>query len=183
MATNLPGRATDLTPEGLRAKARDFVEQHPAWSATRGSLTHDLTAVLSTIVAEARRAQREADAQRPLIVCLCGSTRFFAVFQEANLQETVSGKIVLSIGCDLRSDHQLWADPSERENIKHRLDVLHCRKIDLADEVLILNVGGYIGNSTRREILYALSRGKPIRWWEPDSADSILAALSAQETP
>jgi hypothetical protein len=115
--------------------------------------------------------------QRPRIVCLCGSTRFFQTFQEANLQETVAGKIVLSIGCDLRSDHQLWADPSERERIKRELDVLHCRKIDLADDVLVLNVGGYVGDSTQREIRYALAVGKPIRWWEPQNADAILALL------
>ena len=49
---------------------------------------------------------------------------------------------------------------------KERLDVLHLRKIDLADEVLILNVGGYIGKSTRKELDYALSQGKPVRYLE-----------------
>jgi hypothetical protein len=108
--------------------------------------------------------------QRPPIVCLCGSTRFFETFQEISLQETLAGKIVLSIGCNLRSDRQLWADPAEREAIKKRLDELHLRKIDLANEVLILNVGGYIGDSTRKELEYAIARAKAVRFLEPIEA-------------
>lgn len=103
---------------------------------------------------------------RPTIVCLCGSTRFFKEFQEASLRETIAGKIVLSIGCNLREDRQIWADPAEREAIKRRLDELHKRKIDLADEVLVLNVGGYIGESTRSEIGYAVLNNKPVRYLE-----------------
>jgi nucleoside 2-deoxyribosyltransferase len=80
---------------------------------------------------------------------------------------------VLSIGCNLRSDHQVWADPAERKAIKVRLDELHLRKIDLADEVLVLNVDGYIGESTRREIDYAVAHGKPVRY---------LDALATPET-
>lgn len=104
--------------------------------------------------------------ERPKIVCLCGSTRFFQTFQEASLTETLAGKIVLSIGCNLRDDNQIWDDPVEREAIKVRLDELHKRKIDLADEVLVLNVGGYIGKSTQSEIDYAANLGKPIRYLE-----------------
>jgi cell division protein FtsB len=52
---------------------------------------------------------------------------------------------------------------------KQRLDELHKRKIDLADEVLILNVGGYIGESTKSELEYARANGKTIRFLEPDS--------------
>lgn len=121
--------------------------------------------------------------RRPPIICLCGSTRFFEAFQEASLKETVAGKIVLSIGCNLRSDHQLWADPAERAAIKERLDELHKRKIDLADEVLVLNIGGYIGDSTRSEINYAVAHGKPVRYLEGQehqcSGESIIAGSSA----
>ncbi len=105
-------------------------------------------------------------AERPTIVCLCGSTRFFQEFQEASLRETLAGKIVLSIGCNLRDDKQQWADPVERDAIKVKLDELHKRKIDLCDEVLVLDVGGYIGDSTRSEVEYARALGKPIRWLE-----------------
>ncbi len=105
----------------------------------------------------------------PIVVCLCGSTRFSEAFRQANLQETVSGKIVLSIGCDLRSDHKLFGSAPEVVELKKRLDELHLRKIDLSDEVLILNVGGYIGESTGRELAYAKSKGKIICFLEADN--------------
>lgn len=110
---------------------------------------------------------------RPAIVCLCGSTRFSAAFREANLTETLAGKIVLSIGCDLRSDQDIFGHMAEEElrHTKTALDELHLRKIDLADEVLILNVGGYVGESTRRELEYARRLGKVVRWLEPEYAD------------
>jgi len=99
---------------------------------------------------------------RPIIVCLCGSTRFSEAFRTANLKETLNGKIVLSIGCDFKSDDALGLT----EEDKVRLDELHLRKIDLADEVLILNVDDYIGESTRKELHYALKNGKQIRFLE-----------------
>jgi hypothetical protein len=109
---------------------------------------------------------------KPTVVCLCGSTRFSKAFQEANLNETLAGRIVLTIGCDMRSDGELFAEksPEELRQIKANLDALHLRKIDLADEVLILNVSGYIGKSTRRELNYARAQGKTIRFLEPDKA-------------
>lgn len=100
---------------------------------------------------------------RPTIVCLCGSTRFKQQFIDANFRETMTGKIVLSVGWFSHADAEVYA-PTEKE--KAALDELHMRKIDLADEVLILNVGGYMGESTRRELAYAESLGKPVRWWE-----------------
>jgi hypothetical protein len=106
---------------------------------------------------------------KPTIVCLCGSTRFGDAFAKANLDETLAGRIVLTIGCSMKSDAELFAHYSEVEKgrVKTDLDELHWRKIDLADEVLILNVGGYIGESTRGEIKYALTNGKKIRYLEP----------------
>lgn len=108
---------------------------------------------------------------RPTIVVLCGSTRFADAFREANARETLSGRIVLSIGVDMRTDPQLLEGfgIEELDIVKDRLDELHKRKIDLADEVLVLNVGGYLGASTRSEIEYAQRLGKPIRWLEGDS--------------
>jgi len=99
---------------------------------------------------------------KPKIICLCGSTRFSGAFREANLKETLAGKIVLSIGCDFKSDDALGLTITDKE----RLDCLHLRKIDLADEVYVLNVGGYIGSSTRKEIEYAKGLNKPIRYLE-----------------
>jgi|WetSurMetagenome_2_1015567.scaffolds.fasta_scaffold316485_1 hypothetical protein len=105
---------------------------------------------------------RKAIAPCPTIVCLCGSTRFSEAFRNANLSETLAGKIVLSIGCDFKSDQGLGLTDADKE----KLDILHLRKIDLADEVLILNVNGYIGKSTRKELDYALTNNKRVRYLE-----------------
>jgi hypothetical protein len=103
---------------------------------------------------------------RPTIITLCGSTRFHDEFRQQNLRLTIAGHAVLSIGCDTKSDDDLFG-VQDAEQLKDRLDRLHLRKIDLADEILVLNVGGYIGDSTRKEIAYALGRGKTVRYLEP----------------
>ncbi|XIE80875.1 hypothetical protein AB6O49_29180 [Streptomyces sp. SBR177] len=114
--------------------------------------------------------ERLADAKReldlPRIVVICGSTRFMAEMTEADLRETTAGKIVVKPGCDLKSPHALWSDPAGAEALKARLDELHRAKIRLADEVLV--VGDYIGDSTRAEIAYARSLGKPVRFAHPE---------------
>jgi hypothetical protein len=97
------------------------------------------------------------------IVCLCGSTRFSEAFIKAFLNETLAGKIVLTVGNDWRDKRQ-WQDIDAQKKVM--LDNLHLRKIDLADEVLILNVDGYIGESTSRELEYARSQNKTIRFLE-----------------
>ncbi|UXY33185.1 hypothetical protein [Streptomyces sp. HUAS TT20] len=108
---------------------------------------------------------------RPPIVALCGSTRYWDALAEANLYETAAGRIVLAPGCNMKQPHPLWEDPARAERLKQQLDELHRRKIDLADEVLIVNPGGYIGDSTRSEIDYARSLGKRIRYTHPVHAD------------
>jgi hypothetical protein len=112
---------------------------------------------------------------RPTIVCLCGSTRFSQAFQDANLRETLAGNIVLTIGCDMRSDADIFGDMNEAEltAIKAKLDTLHLRKIDLADEVLILNVDGYIGQSTSRELAYAKKKDKRVRFLDAEAQARI----------
>jgi hypothetical protein len=107
----------------------------------------------------------------PTIVVLCGSTRFMDTFQMANLTETLKGNIVLSVGCNTHCDQTLFSGLPEDvvRIIKERLDTLHLRKIDMADEVLILNLGGYIGASTQRELDYAIALGKRVRYLEPVS--------------
>lgn len=106
--------------------------------------------------------------RRPRIVCLCGSTRFYDAFQKANYEETMKGRIVLSVGFYPHS--QVRAHGEEvgcTGEEKAMLDDLHLRKIDMADEVLFLNVGGYMGESTRRELSYAMLCGdKVIRFLE-----------------
>lgn len=117
------------------------------------------------IPAKVKRERRKALYGQPYsqIICLCGSTRFMDAFREANLRETLNGNIVLTVGCDTKSDDALGIPPEA----KAMLDDLHLRKIDLADAILVLNVGGYIGESTRREILYAQDHGVMVRYLEP----------------
>ncbi len=114
----------------------------------------------------------------PTIVCLCGSTRFSEAFQAANLRETLAGRIVLTIGCDMRSDDALGL-PADT---KAMLDELHLRKIDLADSVLVVSQDGYVGESTAREIAYAKQHGKPVRFVEL-SAEERWNALAQRYVP
>jgi hypothetical protein len=106
----------------------------------------------------------EPATDRPKVVVLCGSTRFWTEMAEANLRETVAGHVVLAPGCNLKERHELWADPQQAEQLKQRLDGLHRAKIRMADEVLVVNPGGYVGLSTLAEISYATSLGLPIRY-------------------
>lgn len=107
--------------------------------------------------------------ERPRVVCLCGSVRFLAEFDAASLAETLAGRIVLSVGSHRQRDEDALAHLSsaERAAALDRLGELHLRKIDLADEVLVINPGGYVGESTCREIAYARQAGKPVRSLEP----------------
>ena len=108
----------------------------------------------------------------PWIVCLCGSTRFRTQFTDENRRLTLAGKIVLSVGF-FRGDHEIGDEE------KSRLDELHLRKIDLADEVRVINAGKYVGDSTRREIEYALNRGKLVTWFEgPWGTQAVCEACS-----
>jgi len=108
----------------------------------------------------------------PTIVCLCGSTsKALEAFRLANLQETMAGRIVLTIGCDTKSDDDLFGlDGEAREHVKQKLDVLHLYKIVVAHEILVLNVDGYIGQSTRRELTHARELHKHVRFLEPEKA-------------
>lgn len=114
-----------------------------------------------------RFRRRVAPRGTPRIVCLCGSTRFYREFQEANYRETMKGRIVLSVGFYPHAEADAHGEstgitPEEKVG----LDRLHFRKIELADEVLVLNKNGYVGYSTGREIEHARRLGKPIRWLE-----------------
>jgi hypothetical protein len=102
-----------------------------------------------------------AIATRPTVVCLCGSTRFPDAFLSAQRTETLAGKIVISVGLFGHQEAMDMGGP-----VKAMLDELHKRKIDLSDEVLILNVGGYVGSSTASELEYARRAGKVVRFLE-----------------
>jgi len=100
--------------------------------------------------------------KRPTIVCLCGSTRFMREFELCCIRESSKGKIVLSVWYNF---HEAPQTELSRQ-AKIRADELHLRKIELADEILVLNVNGYIGESTRNEINHAKKLKKRIRYLE-----------------
>lgn len=103
---------------------------------------------------------------KPTVVCLCGSTRFIKEFLELQTKLTLEGFIVLSVGATKESDIQTAENYTKDEwnIIKIKLDVLHLRKIDMCDVVLVINKENYIGESTRREIEYAISIGKQVKY-------------------
>lgn len=105
---------------------------------------------------------------KPKIVCFCGSTRFAQEFMIQRWLLEKQGIITLGInilpnGYFQNSDHH----GAEQGGVKHILDELHKRKIDISDEIFILNVGGYVGDSTRAELEYAITTNKPIKYLEP----------------
>lgn len=147
--------------DSIEAEDRRLAEDLRAWAV--------LTAAQAAAKAE---KDREEVRRKPKIVCLCGSTKFKKEFIEANFTFTMAGDIVLTVGWFSHADGEVYT-PSEAE--KEKLDELHLRKIDLADEVYVVNVGGYVGESTAREIRYAARLGKPICWREvPPSCFRIL---------
>ena len=103
------------------------------------------------------------------VITLCGSTRFKDAFMEAQKKLTLEGNIVISVGLFGHSgDSEVWEGMSEDTltATKLMLDDMHKRKIDMADEIFVINVGGYIGESTRSEIAYAKSQGIGVRYLE-----------------
>lgn len=97
------------------------------------------------------------------IITLCGSTRFKEQFLEAQKRLTLEGNIVISVGLfGHAGDEEVWT-----EGTKEMLDDMHKRKIDMADAIYVINVGGYIGSSTRSEIEYALRNRKKVYYLEP----------------
>lgn len=96
------------------------------------------------------------------VITLCGSTRFKDAFMKTQAELTLRGDIVVSVGV-FKDDLKNVTDV---ESVKEMLDDMHKRKIDMADEIFVINVGGYIGSSTKSEIEYALSTGKKVNYLE-----------------
>lgn len=110
----------------------------------------------------------------PRIITLCGSTRFPDAFALANAHLSMMGNLVISVGLHGHADEPrgarfLTSDGDEATPEKQGLDQLHFRKIDVADGIFVINVGGYVGSSTRREIEYARDHGKSVEWLFPDA--------------
>ena len=103
------------------------------------------------------------------VVTLCGSTRFKEQFMNAQKDLTLKGYIVISVGLFGHSgDSEVWENMDEGTltKTKEMLDDMHKRKIDMADEIFVINVNGYIGESTKSEIEYAKRTGKNVNYLE-----------------
>ena len=103
------------------------------------------------------------------VVTLCGSTRFKDEFMKAQKDLTLKGYIVISVGLFGHSgDQEVWENMDEGTltKTKEMLDDMHKRKIDMADEIFVINVNGYIGDSTKSEIEYANKTGKKVNYLE-----------------
>ena len=103
------------------------------------------------------------------VITLCGSTRFKEEFMEVQRDLTLKGNIVISVGFFGHSkDAQVWDEMDEETKTKTKtmLDDIHKRKIDMADEIFVINVGGYIGSSTKSEIEYAIKTNKKVNYME-----------------
>ncbi len=96
------------------------------------------------------------------VITLCGSTKFKDDFMREQKRLTLEGNIVISVGLFGHSgDNEVW-----KENTKEMLDDMHKRKIDMADEIFVINKNGYIGLSTKSEIEYAIKTGKKVFYME-----------------
>ncbi len=108
------------------------------------------------------------------VITLCGSTRFKEDFMEMQKKLTLAGNIVLSVGLFGHSgDEEVWENMDEGTltRTKVMLDDMHKRKIDMSDEIFVINKNGYIGDSTRSEINYALEHGKTVKYLEEQSGN------------
>src|SRR3990167_5677100 len=116
---------------------------------------------------------------KPKVIVLCGSTRFIEIFAVcAWLIERDEGAITLGLHLlpswypDVPKDHL-----AEAEGVKEQLDELHLRKIDLADQVFVVNFDHYLGESTKREVEYAIAKKLPIRWYTHDPIGAKVTAM------
>jgi hypothetical protein len=114
-----------------------------------------------------------------MIYTLCGSSRFPDAFALANMHLSLQGHIVIGKGMMGHADQPagarfLTSDGDDATPVMREQDRLHFRKIDLSDAIYVVNVGGYVGSSTSREISYARDIGKHVHWMFPGTAEDRL---------
>ncbi|MDQ1147691.1 nucleoside 2-deoxyribosyltransferase [Bacillus sp. SORGH_AS 510] len=102
------------------------------------------------------------------VITLCGSTKFKEQFEKANAYLTLQGNAVISLGFFEQSEGIEITKEQEELFAK-----IHLKKIDLADEIFIIDVGGYIGSSTRSEIEYAIKAGKPVHYYSQSELELL----------
>ena len=130
---------------------------HPTWDAAK----HAYVFANGSLVYKKSLKSAEGDAK---VITLCGSTKFEAEFAEVNQRLTMEGCVVISLGMFSLPDLPDYDWTVDSSDLKGRLGGVHFQKIRMADEVYIVDPGGYVGESTRREIAYAESLGKPVRY-------------------
>lgn len=131
------------------------------------------------------------------VITLCGSTKFRDEFHKANAMLTMQGDIVLSVGFFMHAEGQHTPDCKVHEIPPHimrnactcnrtgitaaqkeDLDMLHFCKIQMSSAIYVVNVGGYVGQSTHREIAFAIARGKEIEWLDKAAGDELMTHRS-----
>lgn len=146
---------------------KDAVEHaSEAFKAADGPFARVSTFELSALI-DATRALIERNdwlESMPKVVCLSGSMRFEREMRAAAVDLSLEGHIVTGPFVNMKQPDLRWATDELADPIKVALDSLHFRKIDLADEVVVVSdETGYVGESTRNEIAYAEAHGKPVR--------------------
>lgn len=123
---------------------------------------------------------------KPEIICMCGSTRFADLMAAISWEFEKRSKIVLRVNYvpAWYVENAGWTEHShgaEQEGLKEQLDTLHCRKIDMCDKVYVCDYNGYIGESTRNEINYAISVGKPVMYFSKSESEVAEVAKKLSE--
>jgi hypothetical protein len=166
----VPGRGLGLASliSSILISAQDASAPYPAIRTTPGTCpcpaetTPVCRAPIMSLVANQQTPQSaEGEAK---VITLCGSTKFEAEFAEVNLRLTMDGCVVISLGMFSLPDLPDYDWTADCSDLKGRLGAVHFQKIRMADEVYIVDPGGYVGESTRKEIAYAESLGKPVRY-------------------
>ena len=137
-------------PQTLSACARSFVINYREKKAGHATVDYTLQTFKNKFC-------------RFPVITLCGSTKFKDTFELVNKQFTMGGFVVISVGVFGHSDQSIQ---DELEQIKPQLDAIHKQKIDMADAIFVINVDGYIGESTKSEIEYAKRQGKKVFYLE-----------------
>lgn len=130
---------------------------------------HDMLGLFCEILEEKARQLKERNMEESMrkfrVITLCGSTRFKDAFLREQKRLTLEGNIVISVGLFGHSgDNEVWADDGKT---KIMLDDMHKKKIDMSDGIFVINEDGYIGESTKREIEYAIKHDKTVEFLHP----------------
>ena len=150
-------------------KDKEAYEKGEISDIKAGVLSEDAIWNLNEDIKELQIEMNKVKQQKYKVITLCGSTRFKSEFLKAQKELTLKGNIVISVGLFGHSgDNEVWENMSEGEltKTKEMLDDMHKRKIDMSDEIFVINVDGYIGESTRSEIEYAKNHGKIVKYLE-----------------